>query len=664
EPVRRPPARPAGASQQWKKKRPSLGPVEKVDVNSLLAEVTPEPSAVPAEPVAPVRRGTRPGVRPRAKARGRAGAPQPVQRPTKITVGPELTVKELSSLMGIEASQIIKKLMLLGIMATVNQIIDGETAALVASEFGVEATVEERKSLEELYLGEDEEEEGRLVARPPVVTIMGHVDHGKTTLLDVIRETRVAASEAGGITQHIGAYQVELKGKKITFLDTPGHEAFTAMRARGAQVTDIVVLVVAADDGVMPQTVEAINHAKAANVPIIVAINKIDKPNAQPDRVKQELTEYGLVAEEWGGDTIMVPCSALRKEGIDSLLEMILLVAEMRELKANPNRKARGFVIEAQLDKGRGPVATVLVQKGTLQVGDSLVAGAVAGKVRAMINDKGREVRKAGPSMPVQVLGLSEVPQAGDPFAVLEEEKVARLIAAKRTEAARQETLAKPTRLSLEELFSKIKQGEVKTLNLVLKADVQGSVEALKSSLERLSTEEVRVNVMHSGVGAISESDVMLASASGAIIIGFNVRPDVNAKAVAEREGVDIRLYRVIYEALDEVKAAMVGMLAPEVKESPLGRAEVRQVFRVPKVGTVAGCYVLEGKITRTAQVRVLRDNVVVHEGKLESLRRFKDDVKEVAAGYECGVGLEKFQDIKEGDVLEAFELVEVKRQV
>lgn len=644
-----------------------MGPVEKVDVNSLLAEVTPE--AAPAAPVPPVappaRRGARPYSRPRTKGRGKATRTQPVQRPTEITIGPEISVKELSSLMGIEASQIIKKLMVLGTMATVNQIIDGETAALVAADFGVEAKIEERKSLEQLYLADDEEEEaGRLVARPAVVTIMGHVDHGKTTLLDVIRETRVAASEAGGITQHIGAYQVELKGKKITFLDTPGHEAFTAMRARGAQVTDIVILVVAADDGVMPQTVEAINHAKAANVPIIVAINKIDKPNAQPDRVKQELTEYGLVAEEWGGDTIMVPCSALRKEGIDSLLEMILLVAEMRELKANPNRKARGFVIEAQLDKGRGPVATVLVQKGTLQVGDSLVAGTVAGKVRAMINDKGREVRKAGPSMPVQVLGLSEVPQAGDPFAVLEEEKVARLIAAKRTEAVRQETLAKPARLSLEELYTKIKQGEVKTLNLVLKADVQGSVEALKSSLERLSTEEVRVNVMHSGVGAISESDVMLASASGAIIIGFNVRPDVNAKAVAEREGVDVRLYRIIYEALDEVKAAMAGLLAPEVKESALGRAAVRQVFRVPKVGTVAGCYVLEGKITRTAQVRVLRDNVVIHEGKLESLRRFKDDVKEVAAGYECGIGLEKFQDIKEGDVLEAFEMVEVKRQV
>jgi translation initiation factor IF-2 len=663
--VRRPPARPGAGGQQWKKKRPSLGPIEKVNVTNLLAEVTPEGAVVqaPAAPVAPVRRGGR-GGRPRpTRGRGSSAKIQ-TQRPTKITVAPEISVKDLSALMGIEASQLIKKLMVLGTMATVNQIIDGQTAALLATEFGVEATVEERKSLEQVYLGEDvEEEEKHLLLRPPVVTIMGHVDHGKTTLLDAIREAKVAASEAGGITQHIGAYQAELKGKKITFLDTPGHEAFTAMRARGAQMTDIVVLVVAADDGVMPQTVEAINHAKAAGVPIIVAINKIDKPNAQPDRVKQELTEYGLVAEEWGGDTIMVPCSALRREGLDTVLEMILLVAELRELKADPTRKARGFVIEAQLDKGRGPVATVLVQKGTLQVGDSLVAGAVAGKVRAMVSEKGRNVKKVGPSTPVQVLGLSEVPQAGDPFAVLEEDKVARLIAAKRTEAVRAESLAKPTRLSLEDLFTKIKQGEVKTLNLVLKADVQGSVEALKGSLEQLSNDEVRVNVMHSGVGAISESDVMLASASGAIIIGFNVRPDVNARKIADRESVDIRLYRVIYEALDQVKAAIFGMLAPQFKESILGRAEVRQVFRVPKVGTVAGCYVLDGKITRTAQARVLRDNVVVYEGKLESLRRFKDDVKEVAAGYECGIGLEKYQDVKEGDVIEAFEMVEVKRQ-
>jgi translation initiation factor IF-2 len=662
--VRRPPPKPA-AAQQWKKKRPSLGPVEKVNVSSLLAEVTPEagpPVPVPVPPVSAVRRGGR-SARPRP-APPRRGAPAVTPRPTRITVGSELTVKDLSALLGIEAGQIIKKLMLLGTMATVNQVIDGETAALVAGEFGVAATVAARKTLEESYLAEDDaEEEGHFLPRPPVVTIMGHVDHGKTTLLDVIRETRVAASEAGGITQHIGAYQVELKGKRITFLDTPGHEAFTAMRARGAQVTDLAVLVVAADDGVMPQTVEAINHAKAANVPMVVAINKIDKPNAQPDRVKQELTEYGLVPEEWGGDTIMVPCSALRKEGIDSLLEMILLVAELRELKANPARKARGVIIEAQLDRGRGPVATVLVQKGTLQVGDSVVAGAVAGKVRALVNDKGRNVKKAGPSLPVQVLGLSDVPQAGDPFAVLEEDKVARLIAQRRTEAVRLETLARPTRLSLEELYSKIKQGEVKTLNLVLKADVQGSVEALKASLERLSSDEVRVNVMHSGVGAISESDVMLASASGAVVIGFNVRPGANAKTIAEREGVDLRLYRVIYEALDEVKAAMLGLLAPEVKETTLGRAEVRQLFRVPKVGVVAGCYVLDGKITRTAHTRVLRDNVVVHEGKLESLRRFKDDVREVAAGYECGLGLEKFQDLKEGDIIEAFELVEVKRQ-
>ncbi|MGE5507388.1 MAG: translation initiation factor IF-2 [Chitinophagales bacterium] len=634
-------------------------------MTALLAEVTPDGMPPVTAPVGPVRRpGARPAARPRGGARGRQAAAQTVQRPTEITVPGELTVKELSALMGIEASQIIKKLLLLGTPATVNQIIDGETAALVAGEFGVQATVEERKTLEEQYLADDEDDEARLVARPPVVTIMGHVDHGKTTLLDALRSTRVAASEAGGITQHIGAYQVELKGKKITFLDTPGHEAFTAMRARGAQVTDIVVLVVAADDGVMPQTVEAINHAKAAGVPIIVAINKIDKPNAQPERVKQELTEYGLVAEEWGGDTIMVPCSALRKEGLDDVLEMILLVAEMRELKADPTRKARGFVIEAELDKGRGPVATLLVQKGTLQVGDSIVAGSVAGKIRAMVNDKGRNLKKAGPSVPVVVLGLSEVPKAGDPFAVLEEDKVARLIAEKRTEVVRQEGLAKPTRLTLEDLFSKVKQGEVKSLNIVLKADVQGSVEALRGSLERLSNDEVKVNVMHSGVGAISESDVMLATTSGAIIIGFNVRPDVNAKKIADREQVDIRLYRIIYEALDEVKAAMTGMLAPVFKEQVLGRAEVRQIFRVPKVGTVAGCHVLDGKVTRTAQVRVLRDNVVIHEGKLDSLKRFKDDAREVAAGYDCGMGLEKFQDIKEGDIIEAFEMVEVKREV
>jgi translation initiation factor IF-2 len=514
-----------------------------------------------------------------------------------------------------------------------------------------------------VYLTEDVEKDERLTSRPPVVTIMGHVDHGKTTLLDAIRETKVAASEAGGITQHIGAYQVESKGRKVTFLDTPGHEAFTSMRARGAEATDIVVLVVAADDGVMPQTIEAINHAKAANVPIIVAVNKIDKVNAQPDRVKQELTEYGLEAEEWGGETVMVPVSALRKEGIEELIEMILLVAEMKDLKANPDRQARGIVIEAELDKGRGPVATLLVQKGTLQVGDSIVAGAVAGKVRAMLNDKGKNIKKAGPSVPVVVVGLSEVPQAGDLFAVLEEDRVARLIADKRQDAVREESLQKPSRLSLDELFTKIKQGEVKTLQVILKADVQGSVEALKASLERLTTEEVRVNVLHGGVGAITEWDVLLASASNAIIIGFNVRPDINAKKVAEREQVDVRLYRVIYDAIEDVKAATLGLLAPVFKEVTLGRAEVRQTFRVPKVGFIAGCHVLDGKILRTAKVRVLRDNVVVHEGKLESLRRFKDDVKEVLAGYECGIGIERFQDIKEGDIIEAFDMEEVKRE-
>ncbi|HWJ03897.1 MAG TPA: translation initiation factor IF-2, partial [Verrucomicrobiae bacterium] len=582
--------------------------------------------------------------------------------PKHIVVPEIITVQDLSSLMSRKSSEVIKKLMGLGVMATINQEIDGETAVIIGEEFGiqVEVKVERHASVVEEIVDAPE----TLLERPPVVTVMGHVDHGKTSLLDAIRATNVTAREAGGITQHIGAYQVEIKGEKITFLDTPGHEAFTAMRARGAQTTDIVILVVAADDGVMPQTVEAINHAKAAGVPIIVAINKIDKENANPDRVKQELTEYALVSEEWGGDTIMVPVSAKAKQNIEQLLEMILLVAEVQELKANPNRKAQGAVVEAQLDKGRGPVATVLVQKGTLEIGDILVAGTAYGKVRAMVDDKGRRIKKAGPSTPVEVLGLSEVPMAGDAFNAVEDDKIAKVVVASRQDDRKAEEAKRNVKVSLEDLFEKIKEGQVKELNVIIKADVQGSIEALRQSLERLSTAEVRVNPIHGGVGAISETDVMLAAASNAIIIGFNVRPDAHSKGTAERQGVDIRLYRVIYDAIEDVKAAMTGLLDPDFKENVLGKAEVRATFKVPKAGTIAGCFVTEGKITRNAEVRVIRDGIVILEGKLDSLKRFKDDVKEVATGYECGISIEKFNDIKEGDIIEAFVMEEVKREL
>lgn len=579
--------------------------------------------------------------------------------PKEITLPDSVTVRDLSTTLGVAAAELIKKLMELGIMASINQTVDRETAVLLADEYGFKVREMEPKvdPLEDI---EDPPE--TLEPRPPVVTIMGHVDHGKTTLLDAIRESKVAATEAGGITQHIGAYQVEVEGKKITFLDTPGHEAFTQMRARGAQVTDIAILVVAADDGVMPQTVEAINHAKAADVPIIVAINKCDRPDANPDRVKQGLVEHGLVPEEWGGDVVCVNISALKRQNLDELLEMILLVAEMRELKANPNRPARGNVIEAKLDKGRGPVATVLVQKGTLRIGDAIVAGTVWGKVRAMVDHRGQRIKEAGPSTPVEVLGFSDVPQAGDTLVVVEDEKVARQISQERQEAAREESLQANVPVSLDDLFSRIQEGNIQALNLIIKADVQGSVEALRQSLERLSTNEVRVNVIHGAVGAISESDVNLALTANAVIIGFNVRPDAAARRAAEREGVDIRLYRVIYDAIEDVKAALAGMLEPEYKEVVLGQAEVRATFRVPNVGVVAGCYVIEGKITRNAQVRVLRDNVVVHEGRISSLKRFKDDVREVATNYECGIGIEKFNDIKEGDIIEAFVIEEVQR--
>ncbi|MGC7870543.1 translation initiation factor IF-2 [Desulfosporosinus sp. SYSU MS00001] len=581
--------------------------------------------------------------------------------PKHIVIQESISVQDLAIKMSRKAGELIKHLMNLGVMATINQELDSETATILANEMGVTVEVKAEKSLAVIVDIEDDPKD--LAFRPPVVTVMGHVDHGKTSLLDAIRTTNVTSSEAGGITQHIGAYQVEIKGQKITFLDTPGHEAFTAMRARGAQVTDIAVLVVAADDGVMPQTVEAINHAKAAEVPIIVAINKIDKENATPERVKQELTEYGLVVEEWGGDTIAVPVSAKSKVNIEQLLEMILLVAEVRDLKANPNRLAAGTVIEAELDKGKGPIATVLVSKGTLNVGDVAVAGCAFGRIRAMVDDKGRRVKKAGPSMPVEIQGLSEVPEAGEPFAVVADEKLARQITSARTAVRKvEESKRTVVKVSLEDLFDKIKEGEIKELNIIIKADVQGSVEALRQSLLRLSTDEVRVNPIHGGVGAINENDIMLASASNAIIIGFNVRADSNMKATADLEGVDLRFYRVIYDAIEDVKAAMTGLLDPTFKEVVLGKAEVRQVFKVPKAGTVAGCMVTEGKILRSAKVRVIRDGIVVHEGEMESLRRFKDDVKEVLESFECGIGIEKYNDIKEGDILEAFALEEEKR--
>ncbi|MCK6257051.1 translation initiation factor IF-2 [Fictibacillus sp. KIGAM418] len=594
-----------------------------------------------------------------------APAPQPKPvpvTPEKITFSGSLTVSELAKKLAKEPSEIIKKLMFLGVMATINQELDKETIELIASDYNVE--VEEEIIIDETefenFDNADKEED--LQVRPPVVTIMGHVDHGKTTLLDSIRDTKVTASEAGGITQHIGAYQIEDKGKKITFLDTPGHAAFTTMRARGAQVTDITILVVAADDGVMPQTVEAINHAKAAQVPIIVAVNKMDKEAANPDRVMQELTEHALVPEDWGGDTIFVNVSALKGEGIDDLIEMIQLVAEVEELKANPKRAAQGTVIEAQLDKGRGSVATLLVQNGTLNVGDPIVVGNTFGRVRAMVNDIGRRVKVAGPSTPVEITGLNEVPQAGDQFMVFVDEKKARQIgearSKKQVEAQRKES----SKLNLEDLFNQIKEGDIKEINVIIKADVQGSAEALAGSLQKIDVEGVKVKILHTGVGAITESDIILASASNAIIIGFNVRPDNNAKRTAEAEKVDVRLHRIIYNVIEEIESAMKGMLDPEFAEKVIGQVEIRTTFKVSKVGTIAGCYVTDGKITRDSTVRLIRDGVVIYEGKIDALKRFKDDAKEVSAGYECGITLEKFNDIKEGDVIEAYIMEEIKR--
>ncbi|MGG3799832.1 translation initiation factor IF-2 [Metabacillus fastidiosus] len=583
--------------------------------------------------------------------------------PSKITFTGSLTVGELAGKLGKEPSEIIKKLLLLGVMATINQDLDKDTIELIASEYGVE--VEEEIVFEvtefEKYEEEDREEDQQI--RPAVVTIMGHVDHGKTTLLDSIRNTKVTAGEAGGITQHIGAYQIVANDKKITFLDTPGHAAFTTMRARGAQVTDITILVVAADDGVMPQTVEAINHAKAAEVPIIVAVNKIDKPSANPDRVMQELTEHGLVPEDWGGETIFVPVSALQGEGIDDLLEMILLVSEVEELKANPKRRATGTVIEAQLDKGRGSVATLLVQNGTLRVGDPIVVGHAYGRVRAMVNDLGRRVKEAGPSTPVEITGLSDVPQAGDQFMVFSDEKQARQVGEARAQKQIDEQRSSGSKLSLDDLFEQIKQGEIKDINLIVKADVQGTVEALSASLQKIEVEGVRVKIIHSGVGAITEYDIMLAAASNAIVIGFNVRPDNNARSAAEAEKIDIRLHRIIYKAIEEIEAAMKGMLDPEYEEKVIGQAEVRQTYKVSKIGTIAGSYVTEGKITRDSGVRIIRDGIVIFEGEIDALRRFKDDVKEVARNYECGITIKNFNDIKEGDVIEAFIMQEIERK-
>ena len=582
------------------------------------------------------------------------------EKPKVIKVGDSLTVKELASKLKREVSEIIKKLMMLGIMANINQELDFDTVTLIASEFEVE--VEELPPEEDpTEIPEIIDDPKSLMPRPPVVTVMGHVDHGKTSLLDAIRKTNVTGREAGGITQHIGAYQVVCNGKKIVFLDTPGHEAFTAMRARGAQVTDIAILVVAADDGVMPQTIEALNHAKSANVPIIVAINKIDREGANPDKVKQQLAEHNLIPEDWGGETIMVPVSAHQRTGINDLLEMILLVAEMQELKANPNRRAQGTIVEAQLDKGRGPVATVLVQTGTLKIGDSIIAGTAFGKVRAMINDRGEKVKKAGPSTPVEVLGLADVPAAGDILDALDE-KSARSIAEKRIAKKRTDEMNSSQKVSLDDLFQQIQDGNIKDLNILIKADVQGSVEALKQSLLSLNAknDEVRVNIIHSGAGAINESDVMLATAANALIIGFNVRPDTNARRLADNEKIDIRSYSVIYEAINDVEAAMTGMLAPQYKEVIQGKVEIRQVFSFNK-NIVAGSYVLEGKITNSSKIRIIRDGIVVHDGAIESLRRFKDDVKEVNSGYECGITLENFRDIKDNDILEAYTMEQIK---
>ncbi|AQM61456.1 MULTISPECIES: translation initiation factor IF-2 [Clostridium] len=581
---------------------------------------------------------------------------------TVVEIGETITVKELAEKLKKPTAEVIKTLIFTGVMAGINQEIDFETAEKVCDKYEVLiAKKEETAELDVLEMEEDKEE--NLQKRPPIVTVMGHVDHGKTSLLDAIRKAKVTATEAGGITQHIGAYTVNVNGEEITFLDTPGHEAFTAMRARGAQITDVVILVVAADDGIMPQTKEAISHCKAADVPMVVAINKIDRPGANIDKVKQELTEYGLVAEDWGGDTICVPVSAKQGEGISTLLEMVLLTAEMLELKANPDRKAKGTVIEAKLDKGRGAVASLLVQNGTLHVGDSILVGSTYGRIRAMFDDTGKKIKSAGPSIPVEILGLSEVPAAGDRFNQVKDEKTARNMAEIRKQKEKNESLNARHRVSLEDLYSQIKEGTVKELDIIVKADVQGSVEAIRQSLEKLSTDDVKVRVIHGGVGAITETDITLATASNAIVIGFNVRPDTNAVNAAEKEGVDVKTYRIIYDAIEDVKSAMIGMLEPEYKEVVLGKAEVRETYKISSVGTIAGAYVLDGKITRNSDVRIIRDGIVIFESTLASLKRFKDDAKEVRSGYECGLSVEKFNDIKEGDIIEAYTMEAIERK-
>lgn len=588
-------------------------------------------------------------------------AAERAKKQIKITVPEEITVGELAALLKMTAAEVIKKLFALGMMATVNEVIDYDTAEIVATELGAKVEKEVVVTIEERIIDDTVDAEEDLQPRDPVVVVMGHVDHGKTSLLDAIRNTSVTSTEAGGITQHIGAYRVQTPEGKITFLDTPGHAAFTSMRARGAMATDIAILVVAADDGIMPQTIEAINHAKAANVSIIVAINKMDKPDASPDRIMQQLTEHDLVPEEWGGDVICIPVSAKTHQGIDKVLESINLVAEMLELKANPNRAAKGIVIEAKLDKGRGPVATVLVQNGTLKTGDTIVAGTSVGRVRVMTNENGKVLDSAGPSVPVEIMGLAEVPQAGDTFDAVSDERLARELVEQRKREAKEEEFKQYQKVTLDNLFSSISQGDMKELNIIVKADVQGSVEAVKQNVEKLSNDEVKVKVIHGSVGAINESDVMLANASNAIIVGFNVRPDPVAAEIAERDGVDMRMYRVIYDCIEELEAAIKGMLAPKFREVVLGRAEVRNVFKLSSAGMIAGSYVLDGKITRNSQIRVVRDGIVIFEDAIASLKRFKEDAKEVASGYECGVGLEKFNDIKEGDILEAFIMEEVK---
>ena len=579
----------------------------------------------------------------------------------KVSIPDEINVGELASRMKKTAGEVIKQLIKLGVFASVSDVVDYDTAALVAMELGCKVEKEVVVTVEERLIDDHEDSADELVGRAPVVVVMGHVDHGKTSLLDYIRHANVASGEAGGITQHIGAYTVEINGSPITFLDTPGHEAFTSMRARGAMVTDIAILVVAADDGIMPQTIESINHAKAAGIPLVVAINKMDTVGANPERIKQQLTEYDIVPEEWGGDTIVCPISAKTGMGIDNLLENLVVLAEVQELKANPNRAAKGAVIEARLDKGRGPIMTVLVQNGTLKLGDIIIAGTAVGRVRTMINDKGQRITEAGPSVPVEISGMSEVPSAGDTFNAVADERMARELVEERKTQQKNAAFGMNKKVSLEDLFSQIQAGEMKTLNIIVKADVQGSAEAVKASLEKITNEEVRVKVIHSAVGAINESDVMLAATSGAIIVGFNVRPDNAARDSAARSNVDIRMYRVIYDCINEIEAAMKGMLSPKFKEAIIGHAEVRETYKVSKVGTVMGCYVTDGKIQRGCQVRVLRDNIVIHEGDLASLRRFKDDVKEVASGYECGMQIEKFNDVKVEDVIECYVMEQIK---